>query len=352
MRLEEVPVAFDRSKAMIPIGIFCLGKIDQSSNNERGRLGANPPMKFRHLEYFVAAAEELNFTHAADRLHVSQPPFSKQIHELEGELMIELFERQRKGVALTPAGKSFLIDARRILEDCDASISKARRISRGEIGELAIGYMSALTHGFLGKALETWRLTAPGIVIDCIEMDSVSQERALLEGRIAVGILVPSDRPVLELLQVRFLIKYPVCLALPKSHPHANKPEIPLSLLKDEPFIGLNRLYPNYGGWLLKVCGRGGFKPRIAKEADGAASALAFVAAGFGVAVVSEPLQKIPSRDVIFRNLTPEDRAWMPVGAAWKPDAITAPVASQFINVLAQSCAEGNGGVASLGTVV
>ena len=72
-------------------------------------------MRFRRLEYFVAAAEELNFTHAADRLHVTQPPFSKQIHELEGELGIELFEKQGKGVALTPAGKSFLIDARRIL---------------------------------------------------------------------------------------------------------------------------------------------------------------------------------------------------------------------------------------------
>jgi DNA-binding transcriptional LysR family regulator len=83
-------------------------------------------MKFRHLEYFVAAAEELNFTHAADRLYVSQPPFSKQIHDPEGELGIELFERRRKGVALTPAGKSFLIDVRRILEDCDASIRKAR----------------------------------------------------------------------------------------------------------------------------------------------------------------------------------------------------------------------------------
>ena len=176
--------------------------------------------------------------------------------------------------------------------------------------------MSALTHDFLGKALETWRLTAPGIVVDCIEMDSVLQERALLEGRISVGILVPSDRPVLELLQVRILIKHPVSLALPKSHPHANKPEIPLSLLKEEPFIGLNRMYPNYGDWLLKVCRRVGFKPRIVKEADGAASALAFVAAGFGVAVV---------------------------GAVWKPDALTAPVASQFIDVLAQACANGNG---------
>ena len=301
-------------------------------------------MKFRHLEYFVAAAEELNFTHAAGRLDVSQPPFSKQIHDLEGELGIEFFERQRKGVALTPAGKSFLIDARRILEDCEASIRKAQRISRGEIGELAIGYMSAMTHDFLGKALEVWRLNSPGIIVDCIEMDSVSQERALLEGRISVGILVPSNRPVLELLKVRLLIKYPVSLALPKSHPHANKPEIPLSLLKEEPFIGLNRMYPNYGEWLLKVCRRAGFKPRIVKEAEGAASALAFVAAGFGVAVVSEPLQKIPARDVIFRDLASEDKAWMPVGAAWKRNAITSPVASKFVGVLTQVCAGGTAG--------
>src|SRR5271170_7994323 len=160
---------------MVLTGIFVVGKIDRSSNKEWVRLRSKPSMKFRHLEYFVAAAEELNFTHAADRLHVSQPPFSKQIHDLEGELGIDLFARQRKGVALTPAGKSFLIDARRILDDCEGSVRKAQRISRGEIGELAIGYMSALTHEFLGKALEVWRLTAPDIVVDCIEMDSVSR---------------------------------------------------------------------------------------------------------------------------------------------------------------------------------
>jgi hypothetical protein len=102
-------------------------------------------------------------------------------------------------------------------------------------------------------------------------------------------------------------------------------------------------MYSNYDDWLLKACRRAGFKPRIVKEADGAASALAFVAAGYGVAVVSEPLQKIPAKDVMFRNLALEDRAWVPVGAAWKPDAISAPVASQFIDVLAQSCANGNG---------
>lgn len=197
---------------------------------------------------------------------------------------------------------------------------------------------------FLGKALEVWRQTAPGIVVDCIEMDSVLQERALLEGRISVGILVPSDRPVLELLHVRLLIKYPVSLALPKSHPHADKPQIPLSLLKEEPFIGLNRMDPNYGDRLSTACHGSGFKPRIVKEADGAASALAFVAAGFGVAVVGEPLQKIPAKDVIFRDLAPEEDAWVPVSAAWKPEGVSAPVVSQFVDVLAQTCAGGNGG--------
>ena len=126
---------------MVLMSIFVVGKIDGKPEQ---RAGETTAMKFRHLEYFVAAAEELNFTHAADRLHVSQPPFSKQIHDLEGELRMELFERRRKGVALTAAGKAFLVDARRILEDCDASVKKAQRISRGEIGELAIGYMSAL----------------------------------------------------------------------------------------------------------------------------------------------------------------------------------------------------------------
>jgi DNA-binding transcriptional LysR family regulator len=90
-------------------------------------------MKLRHLEYFVAAAEELNFTHAADRLHVSQPPFSKQIQDLEGELGVDLFQRERKGVALTAAGKAFLIDAREILRACDQAVKKSPTHQQGRV---------------------------------------------------------------------------------------------------------------------------------------------------------------------------------------------------------------------------
>jgi DNA-binding transcriptional LysR family regulator len=130
-----------------------------------------PLMKLRHLEYFVAAAEELNFTDAAGRLHVSQPPFSKQIQDLEGELGVNLFQRERKGVALTAAGKAFLIDARGILEACDQATKKAQRISRGELGELTVGHMAALTHDFLGQTLERWQKVSPGVLVDCVEMD-------------------------------------------------------------------------------------------------------------------------------------------------------------------------------------
>jgi len=161
-------------------------------------------MKLRHLEYFVAAAEELNFTHAADRLHVSQPPFSKQIQDLEGELGVNLFQRERKGVALTAAGKAFLIDARGILDACDLAVKKAQRINRGELGELTVGHMAALTHEFLARTLECWQKDSPEVFIDCVEMDSEAQERALIEGRIAVGIVaLLSNRPILELLRVR-----------------------------------------------------------------------------------------------------------------------------------------------------
>jgi len=297
-------------------------------------------MKLRHLEYFVAAAEELNFTHAAGRLNVSQPPFSKQIQDLEGELGINLFERERKGVALTAAGKAFLIDARGILEACDQAVRKAQRINRGELGELTVGHMAALTHDFLGQALERWHKESPGIIVDCVEMDAIEQERALLDGRIAVGILVLSDRPVLELLAAELLIEHRVSVALAKSHPQAGQPEIRLPILKEQPFIGLNRMYPAYGDWLHNVCHRSGFIPRIVREADGVGSALAFVAAGLGVALVSDPVKKFPARDVVFRDLVAAKPIRIPLGAVWKKNGLESAVVSKFVKTLSRVCTE------------
>jgi DNA-binding transcriptional LysR family regulator len=253
-------------------------------------------------------------------------------------LGVDLFERERKGVALTVAGKAFLIDAREILRACDQAVKKAQRVSRGELGELTVGHMPALTHDFLGQALELWQKVSPGIVIDCVEMDPEAQERALLDGRIALGILVLGDRPILELLRVQLLTEHPVTVALPKSHPHAVLPEIRLPVLKEEPFIGLNRMYSAYGDWLQTICHQSGFTPRIVREADGAASALAFVAAGFGVALVSQPIKKLPARDVVFRDLLSPKPIKIPLGAVWKKNGLYSEVVPKFVKTLSQAC--------------
>lgn len=296
-------------------------------------------MKFRHLEYFVAAAEELNFTHAAARLHVSQPPFSKQIHDLEGELGVELFQRLQKGVALTPAGRAFLLDARSILETSQAAVKKAQRIGRGELGELKVGYLPSLTHGFLGQAIEMWQRKAPGIVVDYLEMDGARQERGLLEGSIDVGIMLWGERPILELLRVKSLLDYPARVALHQDHPLAQpNATVPVGSLREEPLVGLNRLCPTYDQWLRGVCRHEGFAPKLVREADGVGSALAFVAAGLGSAVVSQPVERMGPAGVVFRELGSRHPVRMPMKAVWNPHGVSAPVASRFVGVLGQAC--------------
>src|SRR5258708_33263375 len=143
-------------------------------------------------------------------------------------------------------------------------------------------------------------------------MDPETQERALLDGRIAVGILVLGDRPILELLRVQLLMEHPVTVALPKSHPQAALPEIRLPILKEQPFIGLNRMYPAYGDWLQTVCQQSGFTPRIVREAERAASALALVAASFGLGLGSEPSKKLPARHVVFQDLLAPEAVKLP----------------------------------------
>jgi DNA-binding transcriptional LysR family regulator len=199
--------------------------------------------------------------------------------------------------------------------------------------------MAALTYDFLGQALGLWQKVSPGIIVDCIEMDPETQERALLDGRIAVGILVLTDRPILELLSVQLLMEHPVTVALPKSHPAALLPEIRLPNLKEQPFIGLNRMYPAYGNWLQAICLQSGFTPRIVREADGAASALALVAAGIGVALVSDPVRRFPARQVVFKDLVTPQPVKIPLGAVWKTNGLYSEVVCKFVNILSQVCA-------------
>src|SRR5260370_41273536 len=124
---------------------------------------------------------------------------------------------------------------------------------------------------------------------------------------------------------------------MPKSHPQAVLPEIRLPILKERPFIGLNRMYPAYGDWLQTICQQSGFTPRIVREAHGAASALAFVAAGFGVALLSKPITNFPAKDVVFNDLLAPQPVRIPLGAIWNKNTrysgVVCKIAPTFIHM-------------------
>ncbi len=155
-------------------------------------------MELRHLRYFVAVADELHFGRAAEKLHISQPPLSHQIQDLERELGVDLFHRTRHFVALTEAGRAFLEEARPILQATDHAVATARRAGRGEVGRLSVGVGHASETRVLGKALNVFLLRHSNVVLDLHTLDSREQIEALANRRIDIAfpILPVSHRDI------------------------------------------------------------------------------------------------------------------------------------------------------------
>src|ERR687885_395673 len=147
-------------------------------------------MELRHLRHFVAVAEELHVGRAAARLHIAQPPLSRQIRDLERDVGAPLFARVPRGVALTPAGHAFLPEARLTLAQAERARRTAQRAARGEIGRLRVGFVEAATFsGILPDVLRFFRKHYPDVALELLELSSLQQAEALREGRIDVGLL-------------------------------------------------------------------------------------------------------------------------------------------------------------------
>src|SRR5271170_4764980 len=145
-------------------------------------------MELRHLRYFVAVAEEENVTRAAERLHVSQPPLSRQIRDLERELGVELFRRTAKSLALTEAGKIFLVEARAVLLRAEQAVLTVRTVAAGERGRLRIGYAPSLTVEILPAALREFESACPGVRVTLLDLSSEECVQRLTAGKIDVAL--------------------------------------------------------------------------------------------------------------------------------------------------------------------
>lgn len=236
-------------------------------------------MELRQLRYFIAVAEELNFTRAAERCHIAQPPLSQQIKKLEEEIGVKLFDRSNRVVALTEEGKTFLCVARNNLETLACGVNKIKSIARGEVGRLRIGFLNSAIQTKFPAALAEFRKRYPGIILDIQEKESSIQKHEILEGDLDVAIChhCYADHDKME---SRTFLKDSYYLAVHESHPFVNKGTAGWDDLKDEPFIMFSRKdYPNAFERSITRFHERGAMPRIVQEARTQQVKLSLIAA-------------------------------------------------------------------------
>jgi len=263
-------------------------------------------MELRHLRYFVAVAENLNFTRAAARLHLAQPSLTRQIHNLEEEIGVRLLNRTKSQVALTEEGRSFLVDARRILTLAAESILAVQRLSRGETGQLNIAYLSNSDFELLPETLTTFRQAFPHVALNLFDMVPAEQFRALEAGKIDLGFVGLRPPAALEHVQWESIARHRTVVVLPAKHPLARKSQVNLRELKAMFFVGLSeKTHPGFRQWLHETCQPAGFTPRILQDAELEPALMTFVAEGLGVSLAREHIKKLPHPGVAFRPLAP-----------------------------------------------
>lgn len=264
-------------------------------------------MELRHLRYFVIVAEEQNVTRAAARLHVSQPPLSRQIRDLEAELGVELFRRTAKSLALTEAGKIFLIEARAILLRVDEAVETVRTVANHSRGTLHVGYAPSLTVRLLPKTLMRFERENPGVRVSLHDLSSEECLQQLSAGKIDLALTVRPPASRMRGLNFEKLARYPLCCAVATSHPLAGNKAISLRELKQERFIVYSlEDYPEYYESLRTLFRPAGFEPRIGEEYDGVTGLIAAVEAGQGVAIVSSSLACLTGQRLKLLPLKPK----------------------------------------------
>src|SRR5438876_8630717 len=194
-------------------------------------------MELRHLRYFVAVAEILNFTKAAAKLHLAQPSLTRQIHNLEEEIGVRLLNRSKNQVALTEEGRSFLVDAKRILALAAESVLSVQRLSRGETGQLNIAYLSNFDFELLPETLGTFRQSFPHVALNLFDMTPAEQFRALEARKIDLGFVGLRPPAAHRDLRWESIVRHRTLVVLPAKHRLARKRRVGLGELKPMIFV-------------------------------------------------------------------------------------------------------------------
>lgn len=289
-------------------------------------------INLRQLRYFLVVAEELHFGRAAARLHISQPPLSRSIQNLEQKIDTQLFYRSTQRVELTEAGNVLIGEARRLFDRLERTISTTQQAGRGEVGRVQIGFVTTAVYNVLPSLLKSFRKAMPSVEFILRELPSDAQVEALRERLIDVGFLHP---PVSAPdIQIETVYKEPLIVALPSSSELAKarkSKSIPVNALRDELFVIAPRHYaPGLFDKIIAMTERAGFSPRITQEAVQVQTIISLVSANFGVSLVPDSWVNLTRPGVTYRRLTPKSPE-IETSIAWMEDE-TRKVVKSFIS--------------------
>jgi len=288
-------------------------------------------MELRHLRYFVAVGEEQHFGRAAERLHVAQPALSRQMQDLERELGFLLFDRLPRGVRLNAAGKLFLSDARRILQDVNEAKLRAERIAHGKAGTLRIAIATAVSwHGLVQDSFREFRHRQPDVELELHHLLSVDQVEPIVSGRLDAGFAASvtpwhKDLAHWEFAQDRMV------LAVPKDHPLTKRKTIRLRDLRTMPFVWFPRwVNPVFYDRMRQACARGGLSaPRIVQEAPDRDTNLGLVLCRIGISWQPETVRWHCPQGIVLLQVV-DMKVRLPFNLIWKKDN-TLPLLKKFV---------------------
>jgi DNA-binding transcriptional LysR family regulator len=272
--------------------------------------------ELRQLRYFVAVAEERSVTRAAERLHIAQQSLSQQIRTLETQLGVTLFERSTHGVELTGVGEMLLREARPVLAQSERMVEAVRRAARGELGELRVGFLSSVANYVMPPVVRAFRERHPGVTLRTEDVTIASLVAGLREGRLDAGLSRP---PLVDGLETEVVVRDPVAAVLPEGHPLADRDELTLGDLAEEPWVLTPRAY--WPPWHRKYdedFARAGYRPRVVERGTSPQNLLALVAAGVGVTRLPLSARTLRDSGVAFVPLVGD---LADVVLVWRADA-------------------------------
>ena len=293
-------------------------------------------MELRHLRYFVQVAEEQHYGRAAERLRIAQPALSRQIQDLEEEIGFKLFDRLPRGVKISAAGKSFLVDARRILHEVNEAAARAKRVASGQSGTLRVGFVESVSwHGVVPDSFREFRERQPDVELQLKPASSMEQTEAVQSGRLDAGFVFTIAHIGRELAQLP-VASLNLMLATPKGHPLTKLKKLRLRDLTDAAFVWFpRRESPAFYDRLMHECFRGGLKsPHVVQEAVNEATILSLVSCRLGVAFVSSATRwRCPESVVVLPVV--DLKPTLPLALIWRKDNVS-PLLAKFLGDVRQ----------------